>query len=223
MSYSKELKEYLFTLENKKECCAEAFDAGINLRAADAHCERDAAAWLRGAFIACGSMTDPTSNYYLSFQTSGAGLELIEKALTECGISPSKGIRRKSPILYLRDSTKIEDFMAVIGGVTYSLALMELKVIKEMSADANRRTNADMANYSKAADASARQVAAIKKLQKTKKLHLLSAELIETAEIRLKNPELTLEELKDMFPTPITKSGLNHRLRRLTEEADKDS
>lgn len=222
MSYSKELKEYFFTLENKKSCCAKAFDAGINLRKGDFICERDAGAWLRGAFIACGSMTDPKSSYYISFQTSPEGLMLIEDAFYECGITPSKGKRRGAPILYLRDSTKIEDFMAVTGAVKYSLSLMELKVIKEMSADANRRTNADMANYSKAADASARQVAAIKRLQKSKKLGLLSAELIETAELRLKYPELTLDELKDMFPTPITKSGLNHRLRRLTEEADKD-
>jgi len=222
MSYSSELKEYLAAVENKRQCCKAAYDAGINLRELSPCCDKDTGAWLRGAFVACGSMTDPKNQYYLSFGTSEERLKLISDVLNACGIAPSRGTRRGQPILYLRDSTKIEDFISAAGAVKYTLALMELKIIKEMSAAANRLTNADMANCSKTADASAKQVAAINKLMKTKKLPKLSKQLIETAEIRLKYPELSLDELKDMFPTPITKSGLNHRLKRLMDAADED-
>ncbi len=222
MSYSSELKEYLAAIENKRPCCQSAYDAGINLRELTVECDKDVGAWLRGAFVACGSMTDPKNQYYLSFGTSEKRLRLISEALNSCGISPSRGTRRGQPILYLRDSTKIEDFISAAGAVKYTLALMELKVIKEMSAAANRLTNADMANCSKTADASAKQIAAINKLINTKKLSKLSKQLVETAEIRLKYPELSLDELKNMFETPITKSGLNHRLQRLMDAAEED-
>ncbi len=220
MSYSSELKESLFQIQNKKDCCVRAFDDGINLKKASPKCSHDMGVWLRGAFIACGSMANPEKQYYICFRTFESGLKLIEEMLEENGISPSHGARRNQPILYLRDSEKIEDFVSIIGATKHSLDLMEHKVIKEMSADANRRTNADVANFSKQAGASAKQIAAINKLISTKKLQLLSAELIETAEIRLANPDISLDELKNIFPTPITKSGLNHRLRRLVDEAE---
>lgn len=220
MSYSTDLKTYLTAIETKRQCCRDAYECGVNLRPYESACAQDTGAWLRGAFVACGTMSDPAKQYYICFRTKSEALALIREILESEGIPPSDGVWRHQQILYLRDSSKIEDFMALIGASRYSLQLMELKVIKGMSADANRRTNADLANCSRAADASARQVAAIKKLIKTKKLQLLSAELVETAEIRLQYPEMSLDELKNMFPTPITKSGLNHRLHRLTEEAD---
>ncbi|MDD6300649.1 MAG: DNA-binding protein WhiA [Ruminococcus sp.] len=220
MSYSTDLKTHLTAIETKRQCCRDAYECGVNLRPYESVCAQDTGAWLRGAFVACGTMSDPAKQYYICFRTKSEALALIREILESEGIPPSDGVWRHQQILYLRDSSKIEDFMALIGASRYSLQLMELKVIKGMSADANRRTNADLANCSRAADASARQVAAIKKLIKTKKLQLLSAELVETAEIRLQYPEMSLDELKNMFPTPITKSGLNHRLHRLTEEAD---
>ena len=220
MSYSQELKQYLRTIDEKKPCCAASYNSGINLIANSAVCERDTGAWLRGAFIASGSMTDPAKHYHLSFTAAPEALDLIESALDTAGISASHGSRRGQAILYLRDSAKIEDFMAVIGAVKYTLALMEHKVMKELSADANRQANADVANCAKLADASARQLAAINRLVAMKQYARLPAELRETAELRLAHPDLSLEELRKVSPTPITKSGLNHRLRRIVEAAE---
>ncbi len=219
MSYSSEFKEYLKTVENKKPCCERAFEQGINLLPVESLCEKDRAAWLRGAFVACGSITDPEKQYYLSFSTSKEGLELIGSVLEYCDIAPSGGTRRGSPILYLRDSAKLEDFFAFIGAAKYSLSLMELKVIKELSADANRFRNAYCANAAKAIDAGNTQIQAINKLISQKKLHLMSPDLVETAKLRLKYPDYSLEQLRMLFSPPITKSGLNHRLKKIVDAA----
>ncbi|MDD4125990.1 MAG: DNA-binding protein WhiA [Eubacteriales bacterium] len=217
MSYSSELKEYLKQkeTENKKECCRKAHRAGLELEKAEFVCEKDRGCYLRGVFIACGSMTDPDKQYYVSF--SGSGAEIAAEALISCGITPLFGTRKGRSIVYLRESDAISDFLAAVGASKNALGLLEIGVINSMKREANRKNNADLANLDRTATASAEVRSAISEIISHKDYRKLPEELKETAKLRLENPSLTLEELRLIHAKPISKSGLYHRLKKLTE------
>ncbi|MEG1742932.1 MAG: DNA-binding protein WhiA [Clostridia bacterium] len=217
MSYSSDFKKYCSEIEIKKTCCRIAYEDGLELRKPRIHDDCDIGAYIRGAFVACGSITDPNKHYYISFSADQKSLSYIKGSLAAIGIEPADGMRKGNPILYLRDSTKIEDFLSLTGATKYTLELINIKIKKDLRAVANRQTNADFANFDKAASAATIQINAINKLKKQKNFHNLSDELKNTANIRIKYPELSLSELKDKFCPPISKSGLNHRLNKIIE------
>lgn len=217
MAYSTEFKRYCMGIKNKDRDVEAAFEDGINLHTSDISKNDLAGAYLRGAFIACGSITDPEKHYFLSFTADEQQLDNIKQMLELVDIIPSDGVRKGQPILYLRDSTKIEDFLSVIGATVYTLRLMEIKVSKEMNAGENRKSNAYCANYDKTVSASAIQIKAIRWLKKHKHYELLSDELKKTASLRERFPDLSLDELRQKFEPPLTKSGLNHRLKKVIQ------
>jgi len=215
LSYSSELKEYLKRIEIKKNCCRRAFEAGLKLEKVEFQCERDCGCYLRGVFIACGSMTDPDKQYYVSF--SGYGREIAAEALITCGINPLYGTRKGKKIVYLRENDAISDFLASVGASKNALGLLEISVINSMKREANRKNNADLANLDKTATASAEVRNAITEIMNHRDYKRLPEELKETAQLRLENPSLSLEELRLLHSKPISKSGLYHRLKKLAE------
>jgi len=178
------------------------------------------AAFLRGAFIAGGSSTDPLKRYHLELTTSHlqASREL-EVLLRECGYPPKSLARNGSFITYFKQSDQIEDFLTLIGAPVAAMNIMSAKLEKDLRNSVNRRLNCDSANLDKAVFAAQEQLEAIRKLQSSELLETLPDKLQQTATMRVKYPELTLTELAGEFDPPVTKSCLNHRLRKLMELA----
>ena len=161
--------------------------------------------FLRGVFLCGGSVTDPEKRYHL------------ELATPDQGFSPKETVRNGSNILYFKQSEAIEDFLAYLGAPVASMGIAEAKIEKEMKNKINRIVNCDNANTSKIVEAAQNQIAAIHRLDARGELEALPEKLKETARLRTENPESNLAELAALFDPPLTKSALNHRLRKLCE------
>ena len=182
--------------------------------------ETECMAYLRGAFLAGGSVTDPTKRYHLEMTTSHYKVSRETCALLiECGFSPKELTRGGNNILYFKQSDYIEDFLTAIGAQVSAMGVMEAKVEKDLRNGVNRRVNCETANLTKVVDASMGQMAAIRTLEEAGELDKLPGKLRETALLRKENPEATLQELAAMLEPPITKSAINHRMRKLLELA----
>ena len=182
--------------------------------------EAECMAYLRGAFLAGGSVTDPAKRYHLEMTTSHYKVSRETCALLiECGFSPKELSRGGNNILYFKQSDYIEDFLTAIGAEVSAMGVMEAKVEKDLRNGVNRRVNCETANLTKVVDASMGQMAAIRALEEAGELDKLPGKLRETALLRRENPEATLQELAAMLNPPITKSAINHRMRKLLELA----
>ena len=187
----------------------------INLGVLENDCCRES--FFRGAFLAGGSITDPSKSYHLELVTPHYYVSNEMYVLMgEVELTPKSLSRSGNYITYFKQSAAIEDFLTMLGAPQSAMALMEAKIEKDMRNRVNRRVNCDTANVSKTVDAAALQLEAIARLE----LDSLPEKLRETARLRLENPELSLTELAELFDPPVTKSGLNHRLRNLRELAD---
>jgi len=178
------------------------------------------ASFLRGIFFAGGSITDPLKRYHLELTTSHlqASREL-EVLLRESGYPPKSVSRNGGFVTYFKQSDQIEDFLTMIGAPVAAMSVMSAKMEKDLRNSVNRRLNCDSANLDKAVLAAQEQIDAIRRLEAAGVLENLPEKLRQTAELRVKNPELTLSELAEQFDPPVTKSCLNHRLRKLTDLA----
>lgn len=178
------------------------------------------ASFLRGVFLTGGSSTDPQKRYHLELATSHqqAGREL-ESLLMDMGFQPKSVQRNGYHVTYFKQSEHIEDFLTLIGAPVAAMAVMSAKVEKDLRNSINRRLNCDTANLDKAVDAAQEQLEAIRKLMGVGLMEQLPDKLQMTAAARLENPELTLSELAETFEPPITKSCLNHRLRKIQQLA----
>ena len=182
--------------------------------------EAECMAYLRGAFLAGGSVTDPAKRYHLEMTTSHYKVSRETCALLiECGFSPKELSRGGNNILYFKQSDYIEDFLTAIGAQVSAMGVMEAKVEKDLRNGVNRRVNCETANLAKVVDAPMVQMAAIRALEEAGELDKLPGKLRETALLRRENPEATLQELAAMLNPPITKSAINHRMRKLLELA----
>ena len=182
--------------------------------------EAECMAYLRGAFLAGGSVTDPAKRYHLEMTTSHYKVSRETCALLiECGFSPKELSRGGNNILYFKQSDYIEDFLTAIGAQVSAMGVMEAKVEQDLRNGVNRRVNCETANLTKVVDASMGQMAAIRALEEAGELDKLPGKLRETALLRRENPEATLQELAAMLNPPITKSAINHRMRKLLELA----
>ena len=180
--------------------------------------DADRAAFFRGVFLAGGSVTDPVKRYHLELVTSHFKVSREALALLmDMGFSPKETTRTGNCILYFKQSDSIEDFLTVIGAQVSAMGVMEAKVEKDLRNGVNRRVNCETANLDKAVDASMEQIAAIRVLMKRPDWETLSPKLRQAAQLRLDNPEATLTELAELFEPPLSKSAVNHRLRKLME------
>ena len=197
---------------------AESITLHVNYGLLEKDCCR--LAFLRGAFLAGGSVTDPAKRYHLELATSHHKVSReTERLLLEQGFAPKATLRNGSAILYFKQSDAIEDFLAWLGAPVSAMGVMEAKIEKDMKNRINRIVNCDNANTSKVVEAAQAQIAAIRTLRARGRFESLPEKLRRTADLREKNPEANLNELAAMFDPPLTKSALNHRLRKITELA----
>ena len=217
---------FLITEEGKRAAIGETlgYDPGATL----AHhinlalLEEDACrtAFLRGAFLAGGSVSAPAKSYHLELCTSHYSVSReLPALLREVGFEPKQTTRKSNYVTYMKSSETIADFLTALGAPLASMELMNAKLEKHLRGSVNRRVNCDSANLDKAVDAALEQVEAIQRYARTRGLDSLPDKLRETAELRLAHPELTLSQLSVLFQPPITKSALNHRLRKLLDLA----
>ncbi len=186
----------------------------INFGLLEEECCR--ASFLRGIFFAGGSVTDPAKRYHLELTTSHLQVSReLEVLLRECGYPPKALARSGSFITYFKQSDQIEDFLTMTGAPVAAMRIMSAKLEKDLRNSVNRRLNCDSANLDKAVEAAQEQLEAIRRLREAGLLEQLPDKLQVTAALRLENPELTLSELAEEFDPPVTKSCLNHRLRKL--------
>lgn len=182
------------------------------------------AALLRGAFLACGTLTDPEKDYHLEFVVPFRYISRdLAKLLDELSLAPKQVVRKGSHIVYCKDSERIEEILTLMGAQNAALELMGVKMYKDMRNNVNRKTNFETANISRTANAAAEQVYAIETIRDRAGLESLPEELKELALLRLENPEMSLRELGEALSEPISRSGVNHRLRRLVSIAQEAS
>lgn len=178
--------------------------------------------FLRGVFLTCASMVNPETEYHLEFSATTEILNLYlfnAFKLVKFDFNPNVITRRGNTVLYIKESEKIIDFLVFIGAQQSAMELMQIKMVKEMRNNINRSTNCETANIAKTAVSATKQIEAIKLIKKQKKFEL-TPELQETADLRLAHPYASLNELAQMHKPHITKSGLNHRLKKLISIAE---
>lgn len=175
-------------------------------------------AFIRGAFLACGNINDPEKEYRIEFSVKQEkAADGLLQLLFENGIVLKKTVRNGIYVLYTKESAVIEDLLTLMGAGRVSLEIMDTKIMKSVKNNINRARNCDNANISKTVEASIKQRTAIEYLIKVDRLYSLPSELLEAAILRHDNPEATLKELCQLSKTPITLSGLNHRLSKIIE------
>lgn len=190
-----------------------------NLLLKNSCCKR---AFLRGAFLSVGSMSDPEKSYHLEFDCdSEEKAEQLREVMSFFDIESKIIIRKKYHVVYLKEGSGIVDLLNVCEAHKSLLKLENLRVLKEMRNFVNRRVNCETANITKTVNAATRQVEDIEFLREHLGFHNLPDNLREMAEIRLENPDAPLKELGALFSPPIGKSGVNHRLRKLGELAQR--
>ncbi len=178
-------------------------------------------AYLRDCFLRCGTMSDPKKDYRLEFVCDTPELaEGIRSVLMSFGITAHPGTRRGRQILYIRESEAVADFLNVTGAHVSLMEFENLRIEKELRSDVNRRVNCDTANIRKALEAAERQIADIRLIEEKQGLGSLPEGLKLVAELRLEYPEMGLTELGELLDPPVGKSGINHRLRRISAMAE---
>lgn len=178
-------------------------------------------AFLSGAWLTCGNITDPQKGYHLEFVCRSAALcEQLAALLDEClGEVTRRTTRRGIPVLYFKECALIEDLLTMMGASKSSLAMIEVEIIKNVRNRANRATNCETANLDKLVTASTNQAADIRYILDVKGMDWLPEPLRQIARLRLDNPEMSLRELSELSPAAISRSGVHHRLDKLSKLA----
>jgi DNA-binding protein WhiA len=177
------------------------------------HCR---SAFLRGAFLAGGAVTNPEAGYHLELTTTHFHVcKEVCALMVDMDMEPKETVRKSNYVIYFKNSGMIEDFLTVAGAPVCAMELMSAKIYKDVRNEMNRRVNCDLANTDKTVEAAQAQIAAIRAIEAGPGLDSLGPKLKQTALLRLENPEATLVELCGMYDPPLRKSCLNHRMRRI--------
>ena len=188
----------------------------VNLGALEENCCK--ASFLRGVFLAGGSITDPSKSYHLELVTDHYNVSRETfSILLELGFSPKDASRGGNYVIYFKQSEAIEDFFTLVGAPVSAMDIMSAKIEKDMRNAVNRRVNCDSANADKIVLAAQDQLEAIRRIERTTGLDELPDKLREAALLRIANPEASLTDLAALAIPPVSKSCISHRLRRLTE------
>lgn len=251
MSFSSRIKEEISKIKNEKNCCqmaqiaASVRVAGTNNKLDNGDqlfaecgivfgetepileqyligCKRCCGkAYVRGAFLAGGSISDPGKAYHLEIVCKDAMIaEELSEYLEIFNISAKVVERKGHFVLYIQEGENIVDFLNIIGAHKSLMELENVRIFKDVRNNVNRQVNCETANIQKTVDASIRQVESIKFIIKKGALEKLSPQLREAAIVRLENPDTDLYELGQLLNNPIGKSGINHRLRKIDEIAE---
>lgn len=197
-----DLREPVNSLLLKSTCCKRAF--------------------LRGAYLCCGSMSDPEKGYHMEFACTNLRQAMQIQALIHDFEIEAKIIpRKKYHVVYLKEGSAIVDMLGVMEASISLMNFENMRILKEMRNSINRRVNCEAANITKTVNASTKQIDDIMLIRDTVGLEQLQDNLREIAAVRLEYPDATLKELGEYLDPPVGKSGVNHRLRKLGEFADR--
>jgi hypothetical protein len=181
-------------------------------------CEECLKLFFRGLFLSVGTISNPSSGYHLEFSVSQKDrCYALCNLLCDSGFPAKITTRKGIEAVYSKESEAIEDFLTFIGAPKASLSIMNVKILRDIRNNENRRNNCDTANIYKSTGAATQQVHAIKKIQQENRLASLPEPIQTTALLRLANPEVSMSELAALHDPPITKSGVSHRLKKLVD------
>ena len=203
--------------EQKRLICARFAGAGGGILTK----ECCVAAFLRGVFIVCGTVTDPRRDYHLEFLAgSERRCDILLNTLARAGFCGHKLQRGDRWILYIKDADEIISLIKTMGSRSAVQSIVQTKNVRDYRNNANRVVNCDQANIDRTLSASEQQCSAIRRLIQKCGYAGIPPELRELARLRLENPDMTLRELSENLSEPLTRSGVNHRLRKLMELAE---
>lgn len=205
-------KKILQTIKYKKG------DTTVDALIIKSHCCRRA--FLRGAFLSIGSMSNPEKGYHLEFVCSDTGqaAQLVE-ILLAYEIKARIVARKKYQVVYIKESEEISMLLNVIGAHVSLMKLENLRILKDMRNTINRKVNCEAANITKTVNAATKQIEDIQYIKEHYGFDNLAGNLRQIAELRLEYPDATLKELGQLLTPNVGKSGVNHRLRKLSELA----
>ncbi|MBO5936185.1 MAG: DNA-binding protein WhiA [Clostridia bacterium] len=180
------------------------------------------AAFLRGAFLSCGTCSDPNKSYHIEFIAPYRTVSLdLLKILTDYGLNAKHMLRRGINVIYIKDSTSIEELLTLMGAQMAAMEIMNIKIYKDVRNLTNRRNNFENANLTRTVYASYDQVESIQKLKDDGVFPTLTDDLKMIAQLRIDNPDSSLREIGDMCDPPLSRSAVNYRLKRLMDIAEK--
>lgn len=184
----------------QKECCKKSF--------------------IRGFFLASGSVNDPNKAYHFEIVAENREMaDVLRDVINSFGLDAKIVKRKKYYVVYLKEGSMIVDILNIMEAYVSLMDMENVRILKDMRNDINRRVNCETANIKKTVSAAVRQIEDIEYIEKTKGFKYLPKQLRELAELRLAEPEANLSELGEMLNPPISKSGVNHRLRKISKIA----
>lgn len=173
-------------------------------------------AYLRGAFLGSGSVSDPAKMYHLEFSTVNIEIsQNLRKLLNSYKLNAKIVTRKNNNVVYIKESEHITDLLNLMGAYNALMHLEDIKIKKQMRNDVNRLVNCETANLNKTVDTSMRQIECINYIIEKQGLDYLPENLHEIAMLRVENPDMSLKELGEIMQTPLGKSGVNHRLKKI--------
>lgn len=179
-------------------------------------------AFVRGCYLAAGSMSDPNKAYHFEVVCSTIEQAMQLRDIMRSYDTDAKIVERKNHyVVYLKEGAQIVDMLNVMEAHVALMNLENVRILKEMRNSVNRKVNCETANINKTVTAAVRQIEDITYIKEQMGLHKLPANLREIAEVRLEYPEAPLKELGELLDPPVGKSGVNHRLRKLGEIAER--
>ena len=178
-------------------------------------------AFIRGAFLASGSVSDPVKTYHLEIVClSEAKAKQLQMIMETFNINARVIKRRKYFVVYVKDSSQVVDLLNIMGAYNALMDMENVRIVKDMRNNVNRKVNCETANINKTVSAAVKQIEDIRFIQMSSAFDELPESLQEMAELRVRYPEATLAELGQLLDTPVGKSGVNHRLKKISLFAD---
>ena len=178
-------------------------------------------AFIRGAFLAAGSVSDPVKTYHFEIVClSEAKAKQLQMIMETFNINARVIKRRKYFVVYVKDSSQVVDLLNIMGAYNALMDMENVRIVKDMRNNVNRKVNCETANINKTVSAAVKQIEDIRFIQMSSAFDELPESLQEMAELRVRYPEVTLAELGQLLDTPVGKSGVNHRLKKISLFAD---
>ena len=178
-------------------------------------------AYIRGAFISVGSVNDPEKNYHMEFVLANASsAEQLKDLINSFGLDAKVVERKEHFVVYLKEGEQIVDLLNIMEAPLALMDLENVRIMKEMRNDINRKVNCETANLNKVVGAAVKQLEDIEYIEEKIGLSSLPEQLEEIARLRLEYPDKSLKELGSFLSTPVGKSGVNHRLRKISNIAE---
>lgn len=178
-------------------------------------------AFIRGAFLVCGSVTDPQKDYHIEFSVQKAKLcDDLMQIISDVGLKAKKIIRNNSYVIYSKDAESVEDFIGTMGANNAFIKVMQTRAIKDLKNQINRRSNFESANMSRSIEAGLKQVSLIEEVLEKISLDDMTEDLSTLCSLRLENPDISLDELGKLMTPELSRSAVSRRFKKLEKIAE---